>query len=257
MRSDYKPKNQKGKLLYDARGRQVQNRNFLGSFRRILLFYLLPYFVINGIIFALVTATPKIDIKVGDTNDYKTAQVTFTVKSLLPLKSLKADIESKEIPFEKSGSTYTANVDMNGTFYVEALSINGIHSSQYVDVSVLDQTPPVIDPEDCVITAGGDLRFTITDSQSGINYDAIYGIYDGNKEVRPLSYDRETGVVVIPLYTNSLQIHAEDMAGNVTSIDFAAAVDDESDGDETEAEASDSASDPTEEDGSSEPSGEV
>ncbi|MDO4266640.1 MAG: hypothetical protein Q4C63_09305 [Eubacteriales bacterium] len=223
--SNYKSSKQKPKIMYDARGMRVKQNTFAGRMKKALIFYLLPYFVINGIIFAVVTATPKIEIRVDDTDDYRTTKVEFTVKSLLPLKSLKADIESKEITFEKQGSNYTASVDMNGTFYVEAEGLNGMHASNYADVSVLDDRAPIVNGESCEVS-GGDLRFTITDSQSGVNFDSIYGIYDGNREVRPLSYDRDTGVVMIPLYTNSLQIHAEDMVGNAMSISFSASAGD-------------------------------
>lgn len=224
MRSNYKPKNQKPQILYDARGVRVPDKRFSNGLKKFLLFGLLPYIVINGVIFVLVTARPKIEVRVADTNDYRTTQVEFTVKSLLPLKKLTAEIEAKEIPFEKNGSSYTATVDMNGTLYVDAVAVNGMHAAEDADVSVLDDKKPTIDEESCDIS-GGELRFTITDSQSGVNFDSIYGIYDGNKEVRPTSYDRETGTVVIPFYTNSLQIHAEDMVGNAISANISASTD--------------------------------
>ena len=225
MRSNYKPnKKDQPKILYDARGMRIRNNRFSNTVKKTILFYLLPYFVINGIIFALVTAKPKIEIAVADTDNYQTTQVQFTVKSLLPLKSLKADIESKEVAFEKNGSTYTATVDMNGTFYVEAVSLNGMHGSDYSDVSVLDATPPQIPEETCDIS-GGDLRFIISDSQSGVNFDSIYGVYDGTRNVTPSSFDKETGLVVIPLYSDSIQIHAEDMVGNAMSVNISASTD--------------------------------
>ena len=210
--------------MYDARGMRVKQNTFGSRFRKALIFYLLPYFVINGLIFAVVTATPRIEIRVDNTDDYRTTKVEFTVKSLLPLKNLKADIESKDVTFEKQGSNYVSTVDVNGTFYVEAEGLNGMHASNYADISVLDDRAPSVDANNCEVS-GGDLRFTISDSQSGVNFDSIYGIYDNNREVRPSSYDRDTGVVVIPLYTDSLEIHAEDMVGNAMSISFSTSPD--------------------------------
>ncbi len=225
MRSNYRPKKkEKPQLLYDAYGMRIQNNRFSNKLKHFLLFCLLPYVAVNGLILLLVTAGPKVEIQVADTNDYRTTQVQFTVKSLLPLKSLTANIESVDVPFEKNGSSYTATVNMNGTFYVAATSLNGMEASNYADVSVLDATPPAINEGDCDIS-GGDLSFVITDSQSGVNFDSIYGIYDGTKEVRPTSYDRETGLVVIPLYTDSIQIHAEDMVGNAMSGTISASTD--------------------------------
>ena len=224
MRSNYKPKNKKTQILYDARGVRIPDRRASNGIKKFLLFGLLPYIVINGVIFIAVTARPKIAVQVAATNDYRTTEVAFTVKSLLPLKTLTATIEAKEIPFEKNGSTYTATVDMNGTLYVDAVALNGMHTAQDADISVLDDKKPTINEESCDIS-GGNLKFTIADSQSGVNFDSIYGIYDGNKEVRPSSYDRETGVVVMPFYTNELQVHAEDMVGNAMSVNISASTD--------------------------------
>ena len=224
MRSNHQPRNKKTQILYDARGVRIPDRRASNGVKRFLLFGLLPYIVINGAIFIAVTARPKIAVQVASTDDYRTTQVAFKVSSLLPLKTLTASIESKEIPFEKNGSTYTATVDMNGTLYVDAVAINGMHAAEDADVNVLDDKKPTINEESCDIS-GGNLKFTISDSQSGVNFDSIYGIYDGNREVRPSSYDRGTGTVVIPFYTNELQIHAEDMVGNAMSVNISASTD--------------------------------
>lgn len=232
MRSNYKSKTgssrasgrQNTRILYDARGVRIRENRFSAKLRKFLLFGLLPYLILNGLIFAAATAAPKIEIRVADTNDYRSTEVEFTVKSLLPLKSLTANIESQDVPFEKAGSVYKATVNLNGTLYVDAEALNGMHASEDADISVLDATAPQIPEETCDVS-GGNLRFTITDSQSGVNFDSIYGIYDGNKEVRPESYDRDTGVVVIPLYADSIQLHAEDMVGNAMSVTISTSTD--------------------------------
>lgn len=200
------------RILYDARGTRIKNKGLAG-WQRALLFYVLPYVVVNGLIFLLVTATPKVSLKVNDTVNYRTTQVEFTVKSLLPLKSLSASMESEPINFEKNGSTYRAEVSHNGNFYVETTALNGMRTSSFVSVNVLDDTPPSIDESSCKIEQG-DLSFVITDVESGVNFDAIYGIYAGNKEVRPTHIDKETGAVTIPMYTDSIELHFEDMVGN-------------------------------------------
>ena len=57
------------------------------SFGHILLCYILPFLAVNLAIFFIVTATPKIEMTISDTTDYKTLDVSFKVHSLLPLKS--------------------------------------------------------------------------------------------------------------------------------------------------------------------------
>ena len=48
-----------------------------------------------------VTATPKIEMTISDTTDYKTLDVSFKVHSLLPLKKMTTTLESQPIEFQK------------------------------------------------------------------------------------------------------------------------------------------------------------
>ena len=59
------------------------------SFGHILLCYILPFLAVNLAIFFIVTATPKIEMTISDTTDYKTLDVSFKVHSLLPLKKMQ------------------------------------------------------------------------------------------------------------------------------------------------------------------------
>jgi len=202
-------------ILYDARGVRVKKSWLSSDFAKTLVFFVIPYLIINSIIFLLVTSTPKIEITLSGTDDYKTATAAFTISSLLPLKETIVTIESEEIEYEKTGSSYTAVVTKNGTFYVEATSINGMRSTAYTDVSILDDTPPTIDDGSCHIE-DGTLSFTVSDSQSGINWKQIYAVdAEGNKITpAPEDIDQKTGTVSIPMTTDYLELHIPDMAGN-------------------------------------------
>ena len=204
------------RILYDARGVRVKTRKKLSGFPRILLFYILPYLVINGLIFLFVTSTPEISSKVGDTNDYKTTEVEFTIKSLLPLKSVTADLESTPVEIEKSGNTYTVTANQNGTLMITAVAINGMQSANFADVSILDDTSPSIVDGSCSIS-GDELTFTVSDTQSGIDYNSVYGIYDDGTVVQPVSVDRESGTIVIPMTSEGIDLYYSDMAGNSLS----------------------------------------
>ncbi|MDO4439405.1 MAG: hypothetical protein Q4B86_08225 [Eubacteriales bacterium] len=222
-----KPASQKkknnNKILYDARGVRVQNKGFSNRIKKVLLFYVLPYLVLNGIILVLVTAKPKIELKVNETNDYETTTATFTIKSLLPIKELEVSLESAPVKFEKtSGSQYTAVLDKNGTLYIEATSLNGMREVNYADVNVLDDTAPNIDESSCKLS-GDELSFTISDSQSGVDFDSIYGIKSNGKEIRPTKTNPKTGLVTIPILNSEntndldLEIRVSDKVGNTRS----------------------------------------
>lgn len=203
------------RILYDARGVRVKSSPLSNKYLRILLFYVLPYLVINGIILLLVCSTPSITVKVNDTNDYLTADVEFTVKSLLPLKELNVSLESEEVAYERDGSSYSCTVNKNGTFTVEAKSLNGMSHSSFTDISMLDDTAPSVD-ESSINYSRGVMTFNINDTQSGVNYDSIYGTLDDGETIYPSDYDKELGLVTmkIPTMAESIDLHFEDMVGN-------------------------------------------
>ncbi len=144
------------------------------DFLHVLLFYILPFIVFNGLLFFLLTTKPKVEITVGTTKDYKTTSVDVTVKSFLPLKSMVSTQESVGLPLEKTGrGTYTAAIDKNGVIEVTVSSINGMVAAAYEPVDILDDLPPSINED---FTIEDDLlTFTIEDSQSGVDFSSISG----------------------------------------------------------------------------------
>lgn len=203
-------------ILYDARGVRVKKSKFSNEFVKTLLFLVIPYIVINAAVFIIVTATPKVEVKVSDTDNYTSVTAKFTISSLLPLKEITVTMESEPIEYTKSGSSYTAEITKNGTFYIEATAVNGMHSVGYADVSVLDDTPPVIDETSCHIEEGI-LTFTISDSQAGVNWSSVYGTTPDGEKSTPTSVDKEKGKVAIPMVTDSMELHFADMVGNERS----------------------------------------
>ena len=206
------------RILYDAHGTRVKGSPLSNKFVRFLLFGLIPYLVINGIILLLVCSTPKISIEVKDTNDYVTSDIVFSVRSILPIKDMKVTMESADTEYEKDGSNYRCTVNQNGTFYVEATSMNGMMRAAYADVSMLDDTAPAVDEESANIDQGA-LTFSISDAQSGVNFDSIYAIVNEEDVVYPSDCDRTTGQVTIPLPSkcSSVELYFEDRVGNARS----------------------------------------
>ena len=206
------------RILYDAHGTRVKGSPLSNKLVRFLLFGVIPYLVINGIILLLVCSTPKISIEVKDTNDYVSSDIVFNVHSLLPLKEMKVTMESVPVEYEKSGQNYRCTVSQNGTFYVEATSVNGMMRAAYADVSMLDDTAPAVDEESANIDQGV-LSFSISDTQSGVNYDSIYAVVNEEDIVYPSAVDRTLGTVTIPLPSKvtSVELYFEDMVGNARS----------------------------------------
>lgn len=189
------------------------------SFGHILLCYILPFLAVNLAIFFIVTATPKIEMTISDTTDYKTLDVSFKVHSLLPLKKMTTTLESQPIEFQKEKGVYHAVLTNNGTLEVYVLSLNGMQAQDIEHIAVLDDTPPSFD-EESVVTENGTLTITIEDSISGINYDSLYATDDAGTKILPDSYDKENGEVTFKLEEGSLTVYVEDMAGNPNQASF-------------------------------------
>lgn len=200
-------------LLYDARGARVKKPKAPTGFLKTFLFFIIPYLVINGLIFFLVTAAPKVDIKVGDTDDYRTVTVTVTTGGLLPVKDVQITMDSNPLECEKDGNTYTTIVSQNGTVYAAVTSVNGMTASAYADVSSLDDTPPVIDENGCHIE-NDILTFNISDTQSGVDFDSIYATAPDGEKTVPMEVNKERGIVKIPMIADQVEIHFADMVGN-------------------------------------------
>ena len=181
-------------------GRPGNENRFLHNF----LCYILPFIVFNVILYFLVTSSPRIEMTIGDTSDYKTVDVSFKVKSLLPIRKLTTTLESQDIEFQKENGVYHATLTNNGALEVYAESWNGMPAQHNEHIAVLDDTAPSIDE----------------DNVSGINYDSVYATDDSGKKITPLSYDKETGRITFELEKGSLTVYLEDMAGNANQAEF-------------------------------------
>ena len=200
-------------ILYDARGVRVKKSRLSNEFLRTLLFFVLPYIILNAIVFIIVTASPKIEVTIGSTNNYESVPASFTVSCLLPVKEISVTVDSEPVEYEKSGSTYKAEVRKNGTFYVEATAVNGMHAVGYADVSALDDMPPAVNEASCHIE-GGILTFTVSDTQSGMDWSSVYAITESGTRVEPSSIDKTSGTVAIQMLEDKMDIHFKDLVGN-------------------------------------------
>lgn len=196
-------------------GRSGNENRFLHN----LLWYVLPFIVFNLLLLFLVTASPRIELTVGDTTDYKTVDVSLKVKSLIPIRKLTTTLESQDIEFKKEGGVYHAALTNNGALEIYVESWNGMPARQNEHIAVLDDTAPSID-EETVVIEDGKLELIAEDNISGINYEAVYATDDAGKRTAPASYDKETGRITFDLEKGSLTVYLEDMAGNANQSAF-------------------------------------
>ena len=164
----------------------------------VLLFYVLPFIVVNSIIFILVTAAPKGDLTIGEADNFTTTTMELKIKSLFPIKAMTVTLDGNEVELTKTASkTYTAVLGSNGTVKVSLTAFNGMKNVFSEQVNILDDTPP--DIKDSIIEDGV-LSFRLEDTQSGVNYDTIYAYDDDTPEILPLSNLAVIAVIVLFAY---------------------------------------------------------
>ena len=192
--------------------------NGKSGFLSVLLFYVLPFIVINGIIFLLVTARPKAEITIGESSDFISTTMELKVKSLLPIKTMEVSLDSTPIELTKTGgSTYKTTLKNNGTLEVKLTGFNKMKSVSYETVNVLDDTPPAV--KDNVLD-NGILSFRLEDTQSGVDYSSITASDEDNTNILPLSIDRSTGLVTFEIKKENITITAKDKIGNELHVTF-------------------------------------
>ena len=185
-----------------------------------LVFYVLPFVIINLLLFTLITASPRIALTVGETTDYRTVDISFKVKSILPIREMTVTLESQPLEMEHSDGAYRASLDSNGTLDIYVKSWNGMTARHNEHIAVLDDAPPSIDQENYVLEEGH-LEFLVTDSQSGVDYSSIYGTTPDGQNLRPTSTDQGTGRVTFEMEGSELTVFVSDYAVNVSQAAFA------------------------------------
>ena len=199
-----------------------EKRNtILNIFIRIIFGFLVPFFVINRLIYFLYTAHPTINIDTSDNaiGDNGTANISFTIDCPIPLSSIivyrnEDDGGINEIPYTKLGDKYNINISENGTYIIVAKSLNNSVAKTSTYIDTLDNNPPTIYMENAILI-GKSITFVISDDQSGINYDNLYSIDDSGRKEHPQSLDESSGTVTFRFEnTKTLTIHVEDMSGN-------------------------------------------
>ncbi|MDO4267218.1 MAG: hypothetical protein Q4C73_02000 [Eubacteriales bacterium] len=193
-------------------------RKAASEWPHIFLFYILPFFVFNGILLLLVISKPRVTLAVGDSTDYLSCQVTLTVDSWFPTKTVELQMDGETLELTKGPKrTYTASVSRNGMAEAYVVNLNGMPVQVFRQVNVLDDTLPHFESAS---VDDGILTVVLSDTQSGINYDSIYGLNSEGGQVLPLTVNQETGTLTFTMDPEGLQIFVQDKAGNESRCNY-------------------------------------
>lgn len=178
----------------------------------ILLFYVLPFIVFNSILFVCLTAKPKLDVVVEDTNDYLSTHVVLTVKSFFPTKSVSMTLDGEPLELEKGRHrTYTATVYKNGSIESSVVNLNGMPATVFEHVNVLDDNPAGIFQH----RINGRRRYHHLIRQPVRHqFCSIYALDSAGVRVEPTSVDRASNTLSFEMDPAGLHIYARDKADN-------------------------------------------
>ena len=191
-----------------------------GGLPDLLLFYILPFIVFNSILFYCVASSPKINLEIQDTKDYLSTQASMTIESWFPTKSISFNMDGEELePVKDKRRTYSVPITRNGVLEVTVVNLNGMSSTVFKHVNVLDDIPPSFEN---ATLEDGILMLRVTDSQSLVNSDAIYAVDSAGIQHAPLSVERIEDTIdnttaysiTFEMDLNGLHEYVQDKAGN-------------------------------------------
>ena len=184
----------------------------------VFLFYVIPFLLLNLLIFFLVTLRPKFKLHIEESVDFRSAEIELEMHPRLPLAAFDVKLDDTPLNLENlGGGHYKTSVDKNGTLEVTVRYINGMSRTQYEHIGSVDDQPPLISGEEL---DGNMLTVSFDDAQSGVDYDSIYGIDANEEHVLPRSIDDTAHTAVFQITTDRLEIHASDKLGHEAVCNF-------------------------------------
>ena len=184
----------------------------------VVLVYIIPFLLINLLIFFLVTLRPKFKLHIEESSDFRTAEIQVEMHPRLPLAAFEVKLDDTPLNLENlGGGHYKASVDKNGTLEVTVRYINGMHRTQYEHIGSVDDQPPLISGDEL---DGNMLTVSFDDPQSGINYDSIYAMDADEERVLPSSIDESENKAVFQVLTSRLEVHISDQLGHEAVANF-------------------------------------
>lgn len=182
--------------------------------------FLIPFVLINGLIFFIYIQCPLIKIVDSASEEFEENKIKFSVECKLPLKEVKVLYQDKDFAYSKVNNFYVADAAESGTYSISATAINGAISVYNVRIESKDVIPPSIDVDTVVIT-GNVLNITVSDDSSGINYDNLYATLENGEKILPSFIDKEIGAVQFKIESgDKIVIHVEDTFGNSSETPF-------------------------------------
>lgn len=191
---------------------RYQKKSRSDGWTHVLLFYVLPFLVFNSLLFFAVTATPKLSLTVAESADFLSTEVTLKVESWFPTKSVTMTIDGEPVELTKSKSrTYSVAVYKNGSIDARVTNLNGMPGMITGHINVIDENAPTFEDTNL---EDGILTVTLSDTQSGVDFDSIYAVNSAGEQLEATMLNPEINAKAFVMDPAGTQVYAKDKAGN-------------------------------------------
>lgn len=152
------------------------------------------------------------------TTDKASPQYEVAVHSLLPVKSITAEIDGKNVPvFETAKGVFTVSPEISGKMTVTATIINSQINTVQVDVKVAnrDKTPPVLDSSRVI---GSRVYLYVYDDDTGVDYSSVTASDSGGSNVDPIDVIPEEQCIIFQCPSTVTTVNIADKKGNLLQL---------------------------------------
>lgn len=175
--------------------------------------------VISGVVLAfllvlpLVFLHPAISESRTDVGSADYATYDIKVRSVLPLLSVKAELNGSPAEVKKTGGgTYTVQVPENGTLTISAVTLSLQTASESSTVYFKDTDRPELIK---YYTKNGLVYLAVRDTYSGIDYTGITAWDSNMKSIEPASIDSENELIAFAIPDSAIHVRIPDKSGNI------------------------------------------
>ena len=169
----------------------------------IILFLLLPFLFVS----------PDYSVKeVKDGGERNLPVYSLDIDSVLPVGYVTASLDGKAIPvYEADSHTYMVEPTRNGTLEIEVSLFNAQKVKKTIKISGIDEDAPSIKSSKA---EDGRLKLYVEDGKGDIDYETVYATDKNGETIKPLSYNKGKGEIVLPYPDSDWDVYISDVTGN-------------------------------------------
>ena len=182
------------------------------TFQKTLLMIILVIFAMLPLCFIC----PSFTITDITQKGQKQPVYQINVTGGLPVSLVAASIDGHALHVTETGDrVFEVEPTQNGTMKVKVSLANRQYAVGELEITNVDLDRPELISQEKV---GDELHLYVKDEGLGVDWDGIEGITITGAVIKPLSYDKDNGLVIFEFPKGDLNIYIPDLKGNTLQI---------------------------------------